>query len=121
MRQVYSRSFTVTFKTGDSGYVFAERIDPGQLLHVHSCFAYAPERDPNDNIIIGLRNGGQDFIIQAQAPLAQQKGMAAATDFFVGELDQPFAYFPDAENGDTIGIHINGVLLPRCEWEKMAE
>lgn len=121
MRQIYSRSFTVTFSTGDSGYVFSEKIDPGYILHVHSCFAYAPEREANDDIIIGIRNGGQDVILQAQATLATQLGSAVGFGFFVGEGDQVFAYFPDADDTDKIGIHINGVLIPRKEWEAQAE
>jgi hypothetical protein len=71
--------------------------------------------------VIGLRNGGQDMVLQAQATAAAQKGSLVGTDFFVGEADQVFAYFPDAENNDTIGIHLNGVLIPLDEWVKEAE
>jgi hypothetical protein len=121
MRQIYCRSFTVTFTTGDSGYVFAEKIDPGQILHVHACFAYAPEREANDNIVIGVRNGGQDIVLIATATLAVQRGANTPTDFFIGEGDQLYAYFPNVDNTDSIGIHINGVLMSREEWEDMPE
>jgi len=121
MRQIYSRSFTATATTGGSNYVYAEKIDPGQILHVHTCFAYSPLRDTSDNIVIGVRNGGQDMVLQAQATLAVQKGSAVGTDFFVGEGDQPFACFPDAETGDSIEIHLNGVLMSREEWEALPE
>lgn len=121
MRQIYSRSFTVAFATGDSGYVLSERIDPGWVLHVLSCSAYSPEREASDDVIIGVRNGGQDVVITAQAPLAAQRGVDAPNDFFVGEGDQVFAYFPDVDSTDSIGIHLNGVLVRREEWEDMAE
>ena len=121
MRQIYSRSFTVTFSTGDSGYVFSEKIDPGYVLHVHSCCAYSTGRGASDDVVIGIRNGGQDIVLTAQAPLAAQLGVDTPTDFYVGESDQVFAYFPDAGNGETIGIHLNGVLIPLEEWVKMAE
>lgn len=121
MRTIYSRSFTVTFSTGDSGYVFAEKIDPGYVLHVHNCFAYAPQREASDDIIIGIRNGGQDILLQAYATLAAQVGSATGGGFFVGEGDQVFAYFPDADNGDSLGIHLNGVLVSLKDWEKMVE
>lgn len=121
MRQVYSRSFTVTFSTGDSGYVFADRIDPGYVLHVHAALAYAPEREASDDIIIGVRNGSGDIIIRTGATLATQRGLEASTNFFLGEGDQAFAYFPDADNGDSIGIHLNGVLLLLKDWEKGLE
>ena len=121
MRQIYSRGFTVTFATGDSGYVFAERIDPGYVLLVQSCSAYSPQREASDDVIIGIRNGGQDTILTAQAPLAAQRGVDTPTPFWVGELDQVFAYFPDVDNTDSIGIHLNGVLVPLREWDKMVE
>ena len=121
MRQIYNRSFTVTFSTGDSGYVLSEKIDPGYILHVLSCCAYSPERELSDDVVIGIRNGGQDIVLTAQAPLAAQRGVDTPTDFYVGESDQIFAYFPDVDNGDSIGIHINGVLIEREEWEYMPE
>jgi len=121
MRQIYSRSFTVTFTTGDGGYVFAERIAPGQILHVLSCSAYSPEREASDDVIVGIRNGGQDIILTAQAPLAVQRGVDTPTPFLVGESDRVFAYFPDVDNGDSIGIHINGVLISREDWEALPE
>ena len=117
MRQIYNRSFTVTFATGDSGYVLAERIDPDKILVVLSCCAYSPQRELSDNVIIGIRNGGQDIILTAQAPLAAQRGVDTPTPFLVGESDQVFAYFPDVDNGDSIGIHINGELHDLGHWE----
>ena len=121
MRQVYNSSSTVTWLTGDSGYVFSEKIDPGYILHVHNCFAFAPERHANDHVRIGIRNGGQDTMIQCQAPLAAQLGAAAPCDFFIGEGDQVYGYFSDARNNDSLGIHLNGVLIPLSEWAKEAE
>lgn len=121
MRQVYNRRFTATFSSGGSTYVFAEKIQPGYVLRVHSCFAYSPQRDANDNIIIGVRNGGEDVLVAADAPLAARKGISTPTDFFVGEGDQVFASFPEAENEDSLGIHLNGVLLTLKEWEHRAE
>lgn len=118
MRQIYSRSFTVTFSTGDSGYVFSERIDPGYVLLILACCAYSPQRKLSDDVIIGIRNGGQDNILTAQAPLAAQRGVHTPTCFYVGESDQVFGYFPDAINGDSLGIHLNGILLPLKEWDE---
>lgn len=121
MRQIYSRSTTITFRAGDSGYVLGERVDPGYVLHVRTCFAHAPQREANDNVIIGIRHGGQDVILFAVAPGALQRGVEIGTRFFAGEGDQVFAYFPDADDGDTIGLNINGTLVPLVVWEKGLE
>jgi hypothetical protein len=121
MRQVYNRSFTATLVSGGSRYVFSEKVASGMVLHVHSCFAYAPERLANDHISIGLRNGGEDVVLQAQATLAQQLGASTQCGFFVGENDQVFGYFSDADDGNHISINLNGVLIPLPEWTKEAE
>lgn len=121
MRQVYNRSSTVTFNTGDSGYVFSERIDPGCILHVHSCFGYSPQRTEGENVIIGIDDGGPGVILQAKAALTQQRGAAVETDFFVGEGDRVYAIFPNAGNGDSIGIHLSGVLQYLEDWKKGME
>jgi len=118
MKQIYMRSWSVTFLTGDSGYVFTEKIRPGEVLFVLSCFAYAPTRKASDDIIVGIRNGSGDFILAAEAPLEVQYGMQAGVGVYVGEGDQVFAYFPDADNGDAIAIHIMGVLMELKDFQK---
>ena len=121
MRQIYNKSNTVTWVTGSSGYVFSDKVEPGYIIHVHSCFAYSPEREANDHILIGIRNGGQDTVLIAQATLAVQLGSNTPTDFFLGEGDQVYAYFSDVDNNDHIGIHLNGVIMTLEDWEKEAE
>ncbi len=116
MRQVYSRGFAATFATGGSTYVFSEKIDPGQVLEVYSCTAYSAQRAASDNVIIGIRNGGEDLILTAQAPLAAQRGVDAPNKFLVGEGDQVFANFPDVDNTNKIEIHLNGWLYDLEEW-----
>lgn len=117
MRQVYNRSFAVTFLTGDSGYVFADKVPPGHILHVHSCVGYSAQREASDDVLIGIREAGTDLYLTAKAPLAAQRAVDVPKDFFAGEGDQIFAYFPDADNTDVLEVHINGVLLKLTEWE----
>jgi len=117
MRQIYTRSFTVTFLTGDSGYVFSENIKSGHVLHVHSCCAYSSAREASDDVIIGIRELAGDFMLTAQAPLAAQRGVDVPKDFFVGEGDRVFAYFPDADNTDVLELHINGEFMTREDYE----
>ena len=121
MKQIYARSFTVTFSTGDSGYVYAEKIAPGMVLRVETCFAYAPEREASEEIILGIKDGAEKIIIRAAAPLATQKGIANDNPFSMGEGDQLFAYFPNAEDADQLAIHVIGVLYTLDEWRKIRE
>jgi len=119
MKQIYTRSFTVTFSTGDSGYVYGEKVPAGHVLCCCSSFAYSPERDPNDCVILGINDGGEEILIFGATPLAAQRGVANDNMFWIGEGDQPFAYFPDAEDGDTIALHIIGILESLDEWRRV--
>jgi len=119
MKQIYIEKTAVTFSTGDSGYIYGERIRPGHVLRVDICCAYAPEREASDDVKIGVENGGDKVLIKAVAPLAAQGGVTSDTPFYVGEGDRAFAYFPDADDTDTLELHIIGQLMTLNDWRKM--
>jgi len=119
MKQVYARKWSETVDASHSKYVFSDKIKPGYVLHVHNCFAHAPERAVNDIIWMGVRNGGEDIIVRARGGKIEKEGMSALNDFFVGESDQVFAYFPDSEDTNTIELHVIGVIYALDEWRKL--
>jgi len=91
------------------------------MLHVHNCFAYTAEAEADDEVRIGIVNGGQNTIIRLRTLDTPQKGISALRNFFVGEGDQVFGYFADVDETDTIELHIVGVLYSLEEWRKMTE
>lgn len=119
MKIVYAEKWSETVNSSHSKYIFSKRIPPGNMLHVHNCYAHAPEREVSDIIWIGVRNGGQDILVRARGGAATKEGMCSLNSFFVGEGDQVFAYFPDADNTDTIELHVIGVLYSLDEWRKI--
>lgn len=121
MRRVYIEKWSETVVAGHSKYVFSDRVDPGHILHAHNCFAHAPERETNDIIQIGVRDGGRDILLRSRAGAIAKEGMSSLTDFFVGEGDQIFAYFPDADETDTIELHVVGCLLSVDEYREKGE
>lgn len=121
MKQVFARKWSETVEDGHSKYVISSKVDPGHVLHVHNCYAHAPERELNDITWIGVRNGGQDILVRARGGAIAKEGMSALRDFFVGEGDQVFAYFPDSDNTDTIELHVIGILYTLAEWKKIAD
>jgi len=121
MRQIYAEKRSEKVTATHSKYVFSDRIEPGKVLHVKNCFAHAPERSLSDVIWMGIRNGGQDILVRARGGAIAKEGMSALRDFFVGEGDQVFAYFPDAADTHTIELHVIGVLMPLDEWRQMRE
>lgn len=118
MRTVYCEMWGRTVAATDDKYVKSDRIKPGYVLHVMSCFAYAPEREANDLLSIFVRSGGQDVCIRSRTASLAKNGMSALNPFLVGEGDQVMAYFPDADTTDTIKLCINGFLIPVAEWRE---
>lgn len=121
MRQVLSRRYAVTWTTGASAYVYSDQVPPGYIVHVKSCVGYSPQRDASDDIVLGYTDGAEKIIVTAMATLAAQFGVASPRDFYVGEGDKVFAYFPDVENNDEIELHINGTLITVTEFERGME
>jgi len=118
MRQIYIHKWSEKIGAGHSGYILSDTVRPGQVLHVHTCYAHAPERGPNEIIWLGVRNGVGDVLIRARAAGVAAEGMSARRDFFVGEGDQIFAYFPSAESGDTLELHVVGCLVDLASWRE---
>lgn len=121
MRRIYVEKWSETVKDGHSKRVTSDRIDPGMVLHVLNCFAHSPEREVNDVTTMYVRNGGQDIIIRSRGGAIAKSGMSALNSFFVGEGDCVCAYFPDADNTDTIELHVIGYLESLDVWRQMRD
>ena len=119
MGQIYCEKWSETVDASHSKYVFSNKVRPGHVLHVKNCFAHAPEREINDIIQMGVRNGGQDILVRSRGGAIAKEGMSALNDFYVGEGDQVYVYFPDSDDTDTIELHVIGVLMTRDAWRQM--
>ena len=121
MRRIYIEKYCETADSAPSLYVFSDRIKPGWVLHVHNCYAHAPERAANEIIQIGVRNGGENVLIRVRAAGITAEGMSTRRDFFTGEGDQVFAYFPSASGDDAIELHVVGCLVSLDEFREKGE
>ena len=121
MRQIYIRKWSETFVTSPSGYVYSDRIKAGQILHVHNCFAYSPQFDVNEIIMLGIKTGGSTVLIRARSPGVAAEGMSALKDFFCGEGDEIYAYFPNASGTDVMELHVIGCLMSLDEFRAQGE
>lgn len=116
MSQIYIEKWAGTVVAGHSKYVLSDRVQVGHVLHVKNCYAYAPEIAPNDKVRVGVRNGGVDVYARVRGTETKNTGLSTLNEFFVGEGDQVFAYFPDADNTNTIELHVMGELFRLEEW-----
>jgi hypothetical protein len=116
MSQIYIEKWSEVIDSDHLKYVFSDRIRTGSVLHVYNCFAYSAERDANETVQIGVLNGGTNVLVRSRAGSAAKEGVSALNHFLVGEGDQVYAYFPSADNEDTIELHIIGELFSLEEW-----
>ena len=116
MSQIYAEKWSEVIETGHTKHVLTDRVKTGLILHVKNCFAYSAEVTVNEKVFIGVRNGGIDVYVRVRATESKNTGLSALNDFLVGEGDQVFAYFPSANNADTIELNIIGELFRLEEW-----
>ena len=121
MRQLFAHTWSETIEASRSKYVYSDRVQPGKILHVHSCCALSPQGEVTDLVKVGIRNGGQKTVITSKPVTIVGEGISTPMDFFLGEGDQVFGYFPSADTTDTIELHVIGVLVPLKAWKAMEE
>jgi len=119
MKRVYCEKWGRKVAATDDRLVKSDRIRPGEILHVMSCFAYAPEVASGDVLCVNVRSGGQDVCVRYRGSPATKRGMSVLNPFLVGEGDEVIGCFPDSDTGDTIQLCIIGVLYSLDEWRKL--
>jgi len=119
MKEIYCRMWSEVLDLAHDRYVWSDLIGNGNVLHVKNCFVYAPERKALDVIEMGIQNGATKVLIRARKWNNAGEGLSALNDFFVGEYDKIYGHFPDADDTDTISLHVTGVLMTRDEFRAM--
>ena len=119
MKEIYCSMWSEVLDQAHDRYVWSEKIPNGTVLHVMNCFGHAPEREANDIAQIGIQNGATKVIIRCRKWNVAGEGVSAFRDFYIGEYDKIYGYFPDADDTDTIELHVTGVLMTRDEFRQM--
>ncbi len=118
-KEVYTEKVTETVTQAHDRYIWSEPVPNGKVLHVKSMYGHGHEREAQDRIKLGVKNGATSVLIRARKWANSGEGLSALNDFFVGEYDKLFAYFPDSDDTDTIELHIIGVLMDREDFRSM--
>lgn len=118
MRQMYIDCWSETVDASHSKYVFSDRVPVGYVLIVLNCYAHSPDGSVADIVSLGVRSGGKDCYLRSRGKDLAKEGMSTLSTFLVGEGDKVFAYFPNADNTNTVALHINGYLVPVKEWRE---
>ena len=117
MKQIYCEKWSKVLGASSTLYIFSDRVKSGHVLHVKNCFGHSAQLEANDIAHIGIQNGGTKVIVRCKKCNLAGEGVSTINDFYVGEGDQVYAYFPDADTTDTIELHVTGVLMSRDEFK----
>ena len=118
LRYLYQQQWTETIVDGHDKRVWSERVKPGWLLEVHTCYLHAPESAKGDVLHLHVERGGQDLVLRSRARDAAKQGMSAMVPFHIGEHQRISGHAPDADNGDEITLNVCGAMIPLKKWRK---
>ncbi len=119
MKEIYTGKWTEIVTQAHDRYVWSDPIQNGKVLHVQNMYGHGHEREAKDRIKLGVKNGATEVLIRARKWADSGEGLSAFNDFYVGEYDKLFAYFPDSDDTDTIELHVIGVLMDRDDFRLM--
>lgn len=118
MRQEY-QYYTHTIITADHDHkVYGERVKPGWILKVLTCFLHMPESGIQDVAEILVDQGSSTLEIRSRARDAAKQGMSTLNPFLVGEYQRIIGHSPDSGVGEEICLTVIGEMIPLKKWRK---
>jgi len=119
MREIFTGVWSEIVTQAHDRYVWSDPVPVGKVLLVQNMYGHGHEREAKDRIKLGVKNGATQVLARARKWAVSGEGLSALNPFFVGEYDKLFAYFPDADDTDTIELHVIGILMTRDDFRAM--
>jgi len=120
MRFEYQHVARETITADHNRRVCGERIPPGWILTVKSCYMYVPEIGTPDKVLLLIEAGPEEIEIRARGKEVGRLGISALNRFYVGEHQRVVGYAPNTEVEDKISLTVIGYLMPLWDWRKQA-
>jgi len=118
VRQEYQYRATEIITVGHDNKVYGDRVKPGWILKVLTCYLHMPDSKIADVAEILVDDGAIELEIRARARDAAKQGMSALNPFYVGEYQRVIGYSPDSDIGDEICLTVIGEMIPLKKWRK---
>jgi len=120
MRFEYQHVARATITAGHNRRVCGERVLPGWILTVKSCYMYVPEIGTPDKVLLLIETGPEEIEIRARGKEVGRLGISALSGFYVGEHQRVVGYAPNTEVGEKISLTVIGYLTPLWDFRKWA-
>lgn len=118
MRLEYQHKATETISGTAGGRVYGERVKPGWILKVLTCYLHMPNAKIADVATLVVDNGSEELEIRSRARDAAKQGMSALNPFYVGEYQRVIGSTDKSVDGDQICLTVIGEMIPLKKWRK---
>jgi len=98
--------------------VYGERVKPGWILKVLTCFLHMPKSKIGHIANLLVDGRPLPFEIRSRARDAAKQGMSALNPFYVGENQRVVGHSPDSNVGDEICLTVIGEMIPLKKWRR---
>ena len=118
MRIEYQHRVSTIITADHDRKVYGERVKPGWILLVLTCYLHMPQSKAGDLAEILISDGIKTLEIRSRSRDLAKRGMSALNPFLVGEYQQIIGHSPDSEIGHEICLTVIGELRPLKRWRK---
>jgi len=116
MRFEYQHVARETITADHNRRVCGERVLPGWILTIESCYMYIPEIKTPDIAAILIETGPEEIEVRVRGKEVGRLGISALNRFYVGEHQRVVGYAPNTEVGNKISLTVIGYLTPLLFW-----
>jgi hypothetical protein len=118
VRFEYQRVTKEIITAGHNKRIYGERIEPGWILTVATCYLHVPQIGTPDIVTILVEAGAQELIIRSRGKEVGRDGISTLCPFHVGEYQRIVGYAPNSEINDTLALTVIGSLSPLWDWRR---
>jgi len=118
VRLEYQYRTTIAVSGTDGGRVYGERVKPGYILKVLTCFLHMPDAKTGDVATLVIDDGIRELEIRSRARDAAKQGMSALNPFYIGEYQRVIGFTQKSTNGDEMCLTVIGEMIPLKKWRR---
>lgn len=107
------------YRAAPDEYLYDEKVEPSNILHVTHITAYHDTPTDADNIEIGLSDGISHHKLAHRQMSEDFEAIGRKVDIHVPPGWGVYAYFSTAAAGDDNELTVCGILYTVEEWKKM--
>ncbi|GAH44311.1 unnamed protein product [marine sediment metagenome] len=118
MRLEYQFRAIEYWTAGHDKRIYGERVKPGWILKVLTCFLHLPDSKINDVATILVHDGSHELEIRSRARDAAKQGMSALNPFYVGQYQRIIGQTSRFEDTEHMCLTVIGEMIPLKKWRK---